>query len=54
VTACSVSGSKSADGQLIAQGEAAFIRRGETHSKGSETGLTALIVEVRDLIPSAQ
>jgi quercetin dioxygenase-like cupin family protein len=40
--------------QLIEQGEAAFIRRGETHSKGSETGLTALMVQVRDLILSAQ
>jgi len=33
----------------LAPGEAAFIARGETHSKGSETGLTALMVQVRDL-----
>ena len=35
----------------LAQGEAAFITRGEIHSKGSETGLTALMVQVRDLNP---
>jgi quercetin dioxygenase-like cupin family protein len=34
-------------------GRAAFIHRGETHSKGSETGLTALMVQVRDLRPLA-
>jgi quercetin dioxygenase-like cupin family protein len=33
----------------LAEGEAAFIRRGEIHSKGSETGMTALMVQVRDL-----
>lgn len=32
----------------LREGEAAFIRRGEVHSKGSETGLTALMVQVRD------
>jgi hypothetical protein len=37
--------------QTLATGEAAFIFRGETHSKGSETGLTALMVQVRDLTP---
>jgi quercetin dioxygenase-like cupin family protein len=37
----------------LAEGQAAFIRRGETHSKGSETGLTALMVQVRDLSPPA-
>jgi quercetin dioxygenase-like cupin family protein len=33
----------------LAAGEVAFIARGERHSKGSETGLTALMVQVRDL-----
>src|SRR5580765_902232 len=33
----------------LAEGQAAFIHRGEIHSKGSETGLTALMVQVRDL-----
>ena len=39
------------DGERIplAQGEAAFIRRGEIHAKGSETGMTAFMVQVRDL-----
>jgi quercetin dioxygenase-like cupin family protein len=37
----------------LAEGRAALIRRGETHSKGSETGLTALLVQVRDLTPLA-
>jgi quercetin dioxygenase-like cupin family protein len=39
------------DGERVAlaEGEAAFIQRGEMHSKGSETGLTALMVQVRDL-----
>ena len=37
----------------LAQGQAAFIARGEIHSKGSETGLTALMVQVRDLTPLA-
>jgi quercetin dioxygenase-like cupin family protein len=37
--------------QTLATGEAAFISRGEIHSKGSETGLTALMVQVRDLTP---
>jgi quercetin dioxygenase-like cupin family protein len=36
----------------LAQGQAAHISRGEIHSKGSETGLTALMVQVRDLIVS--
>jgi quercetin dioxygenase-like cupin family protein len=41
------------DGRRIAlgPGDAAFIRRGEIHSKGSEQGMTALMVQVRDLIP---
>ena len=33
----------------LAEGQAAFIQRGEIHSKGSETGLTALMIQVRDL-----
>src|SRR5262245_27199101 len=33
----------------LGEGEAAFIERGETHAKGSETGLTALMIQVRDL-----
>jgi quercetin dioxygenase-like cupin family protein len=37
----------------LAEGQAAFIRRGEIHSKGSETGLTALMIQVRDLTPLA-
>lgn len=32
-------------------GRAAFIERGEIHSKGSETGMTALMVQVRELTP---
>ena len=37
----------------LAEGEAAFINRGEVHSKGSESGLTAFMVQVRDLTPLA-
>lgn len=37
----------------LAEGQAAFIHRGEIHSKGSETGLTALMVQVRELAPLA-
>ncbi len=39
------------DDQRIAlcEGEAAFIRRGEVHSKGSESGMTAFMLQVRDL-----
>jgi quercetin dioxygenase-like cupin family protein len=33
----------------LAQGQAAFIERGEIHSKGSETGMVAFMVQVRDL-----
>jgi quercetin dioxygenase-like cupin family protein len=33
----------------LAEGQAAFIHRGEIHSKGSETGLTALMLQVREL-----
>jgi quercetin dioxygenase-like cupin family protein len=35
----------------LSEGDAAFIHRGETHSKGSETGLKALMIQVRDLTP---
>jgi quercetin dioxygenase-like cupin family protein len=35
----------------LAEGEAAFIRRGEVHSKGSESGMTAFMVQVRDMTP---
>jgi quercetin dioxygenase-like cupin family protein len=42
-----------AEGERVAlsEGQAALIRRGETHSKGSETGMTAVMVQVRDLRP---
>jgi quercetin dioxygenase-like cupin family protein len=33
----------------LSEGQAAFISRGEIHSKGSETGMTALMIQVRDL-----
>ena len=35
--------------QPLREGEAAFIARGEFHSKGSATGLTALMFQVRNL-----
>jgi quercetin dioxygenase-like cupin family protein len=40
-----------ADGRRhpLAEGEAALITRGEVHSKGSESGMTAFMVQVRDL-----
>jgi quercetin dioxygenase-like cupin family protein len=38
----------------IAEGEAAFISRGEVHSKGSESGMTALMVQMRDMTPLAR
>jgi quercetin dioxygenase-like cupin family protein len=37
--------------QDLPEGHAALITRDETHSKGSETGMTALMVQVRDLAP---
>ena len=42
------------DGERVrlAKGEAAFIARGEVHSKGSEVGMTAFVVQVRDLTPT--
>ena len=44
-----------ADDRRVAldEGEAAFIRQGEVHSKGSEDGMTAFMVQVRDLTPLA-
>ena len=33
----------------LPEGDAAFIERGEVHAKGSETGMTALMLQVRDL-----
>lgn len=38
---------------VLVGGQAALFRRGETHSKGSETGMTAVMVQVRDLTSSA-
>jgi hypothetical protein len=38
---------------LLAEGEAAFIARGEVHSKGSDVGMTAFMVQVRDLIAAS-
>lgn len=35
----------------LSVGQAAFFRRGERHAKGSETGLVALMIQVRDLAP---
>jgi quercetin dioxygenase-like cupin family protein len=39
------------DGRRLAvsPGESAFIARGEMHSKGSDSGMTALMLQVRDL-----
>jgi quercetin dioxygenase-like cupin family protein len=38
----------------ISPGTAGFIRRGEIHSKGSDTGMTALMIQVRDLAETAE
>lgn len=35
----------------IATGQAAFFPRGRRHAKGSETGMTAVMVQVFDLAP---
>ena len=35
----------------LPEGHAVLITRGETHSKGSDTGMTALMVQVRALAP---
>lgn len=37
----------------IGPGEAGFVGRGEVHSKGSDAGMTALMVQVRELAPVA-
>jgi quercetin dioxygenase-like cupin family protein len=37
----------------LAEGEAAFIARGEVHSKGSDVGMTAFMVQIRDLTPTS-
>ena len=37
----------------LVEGEAAFISRGEIHSKGSKDGMTAFMIQVRDLTPLA-
>jgi len=33
----------------LAEGQAALFRRGETHSKGSEPGMKAIMIQIRDL-----
>lgn len=33
-------------------GQGVYFERGETHSKGSETGMTAIMVQVSELRPS--
>ena len=42
------------DGQRVelCAGQGAYIARGEQHSKGSDTGMSAIMVQVRDLAPS--
>jgi quercetin dioxygenase-like cupin family protein len=35
----------------LAAGQGAWIARGEQHAKGSEAGMTALMLQVRDLDP---
>jgi quercetin dioxygenase-like cupin family protein len=44
-----------ADGQRIelTAGQGVFFERGEHHSKGSDSGMTALMVQVTDLQLSA-
>lgn len=37
----------------LAAGQGAFFARGELHAKGSESGMTALMVQVRELEPRA-
>ena len=37
--------------QPLAAGQGAFIARGEVHAKGSDTGLTAIMVQLTDLTP---
>ena len=38
----------------LAAGQGAYFGRGELHSKGSETGMAAVMVQVADLEPYAQ
>jgi quercetin dioxygenase-like cupin family protein len=33
----------------LAPGRAAFFRRGEVHSKGSEAGMSAIMIQIRDM-----
>jgi quercetin dioxygenase-like cupin family protein len=35
----------------VRPGEGGYISRGEVHSKGSQAGLTALMIQVLDLVP---
>jgi quercetin dioxygenase-like cupin family protein len=41
------------DGERISvrPGEGGYISRGEVHSKGSDEGMTALMIQVHDLVP---
>jgi quercetin dioxygenase-like cupin family protein len=38
----------------LRSGEVAFIGRGETHSKGSDQGMTAVMVQIREFTPHAR
>jgi quercetin dioxygenase-like cupin family protein len=44
-----------ADGRRVevSAGQGALLARGELHAKGSDTGMTALMVQVRELAPRA-
>jgi hypothetical protein len=33
----------------VTAGEGVFIARGEIHAKGSDSGMTALMIQIRDL-----
>jgi quercetin dioxygenase-like cupin family protein len=35
----------------VRPGEGGYITRGEVHSKGSQEGMTALMIQVHDLVP---
>ena len=37
----------------LAAGQGAYFPRGELHAKGSDVGMTAIMIQVRDLEPSA-
>ncbi len=41
--------SRGADRAVVHAGQAAYLPRGVTHAKGSDAGLTALVVQVKDL-----